>query len=150
MIGKRGTMSQSLRKSGRLFPRARTDTRAESTIRSQSLRKSGRLFRKQRIRKEFEAPAIVSQSLRKSGRLFQHQPVSNRQLANMCRNPFVNQVVCFDKNKWWTIESLQKSRSQSLRKSGRLFQSWPATLIAIGASQSLRKSGRLFQRRWDH
>jgi len=63
------------------------------------------------------------------------------------RNPFVNQVVCFLIRFRAIYKNQQKS--QSLRKSGRLFppgpdQGHPRSDGGWG-SQSLRKSGRLFR-----
>jgi len=109
-------MSQSLRKSGRLFPQGHTGEQ-KPTGKSQSLRKSGRLF--QNGENDNEIAALMSQSLRKSGRLFLNIP----RMVNTfwkSRNPFVNQVVCFtdaERALW-----LKMKASQSLRKSGRLFQ----------------------------
>jgi len=62
---------------------------------SQSLRKSGRLFRCNMNWNEMNKK-YVSQSLRKSGRLFQIVLNHNNEVSTFYRrNPFVNQVVCF-------------------------------------------------------
>jgi len=70
--------------------------REKKNEQSQSLRKSGRLFR--HFTTDYQSRAITrSQSLRKSGRLFQALKRVRRHFTNdlQCRNPFVNQVVCF-------------------------------------------------------
>jgi len=88
-------------------------------------------------------------------------------LADMGRNPFVNQVVCFREANHDKIKEILSS--QSLRKSGRLFLKYQKSVfkatkkcrnpfvnqvvcfmnterkdLHVVESQSLRKSGRLF------
>jgi len=88
-----------------------------------------------------------SQSLRKSGRLFHSQEEFNtlEEARKYGRNPFVNQVVCFEGNEEKNIKLTFES--QSLRKSGRLFQikTKGENIMSNETSQSLRKSGRLFR-----
>ncbi len=84
---------------------------------SQSLRKSGRLFQIRPTKNQPERSG--SQSLRKSGRLFQITVELNMSQGNIGRNPFVNQVVCFGRENHG--DDGVSHMSQSLRKSGRLF-----------------------------
>jgi len=112
-------LSQSLRKSGRLFPDQNGNPYLQvSGSESQSLRKSGRLFRY--LKTNYAREKMMSQSLRKSGRLFLSVGVEMTQLDLNCRNPFVNQVVCFEGAGGSRLLQAP-DRSQSLRKSGRLF-----------------------------